>query len=194
MTSGARPRRSGPCALGAATAASILLLFASFVTAQEAIPDPDPRDVESIDAVITALYAVISGDAGEDRDWDRFRSLFAPGATLSPVSSPDGSSFGRRIWTPGEYAEFVDPHFEENGFHEIEIHQETVRYGVIAHAFSTYETRRLAQDAQPVGRGINSIQLLDTGSGWRIVSIFWLSEEAGRPIPGRFLPNSSGSL
>ena len=56
----------------------------------------DPADVESIDAIVAAVYDVISGDAGEARDWDRWRSLFAEGATLSAVvASNDG--YRRRI-------------------------------------------------------------------------------------------------
>ena len=39
-------------------------------------------DVASVDAIITALYDVISGPAGGKRDWDRFRSLFIPEARL----------------------------------------------------------------------------------------------------------------
>ena len=42
-------------------------------------PAADPADVSSIDAIVAALYDVISGPAGEKRDWARFRSLFAPG-------------------------------------------------------------------------------------------------------------------
>ena len=44
----------------------------------------DPRDVESIDAIIAAAYDVISGPAGQKRDWNRERSLFYPGARIMP--------------------------------------------------------------------------------------------------------------
>ena len=30
------------------------------------------KDVESVDTIIKALYEVISGEKGEERDWDRF--------------------------------------------------------------------------------------------------------------------------
>ncbi|MBX3133021.1 MAG: hypothetical protein KF689_06500 [Gemmatimonadaceae bacterium] len=39
-------------------------------------------DVASIDAIIDALYASISGPAGQPRDWDRLRSLMAPAELL----------------------------------------------------------------------------------------------------------------
>jgi len=52
----------------------------------------DPGDVESIDATVAAVYDVISGDAGEARDWDRWHSLFAE-STHAHSASP----VGRRI-------------------------------------------------------------------------------------------------
>ena len=68
--------------------AALLLTLPATVAAQDA----DPADVASIDAIITAVYDAISGDAGVARDWDRFRSLFAEGATLSQVGRrPDGT-------------------------------------------------------------------------------------------------------
>ena len=171
--------------------AAVLLIglagAAAPATAQQ--PAADPADVASIDAIITALYDVISGDAGVARDWDRFRSLFVPGATLSPVGRPGGgSTYARRVIMPDEYAEGVGESLETNGFHEVEIHRVTEEYGVIAHAFSSYESRRSASDAEPFARGINSIQLMNDGSRWWVVSIFWLGEGPGHPIPAQYLP------
>ena len=47
-------------------------------------PAAKPADVASPDAILAACYDVISGPAGP-RDWDRFNSLFAPGARLIPI-------------------------------------------------------------------------------------------------------------
>jgi len=35
------------------------------------VPAADPADAGSIDAILGALYDVISGPAGQKRDWDR---------------------------------------------------------------------------------------------------------------------------
>src|SRR5512137_2639171 len=48
-----------------------------------------PNDVDSIEHIIGAVYDVISGPAGTPRDWDRFRSLFYPGARLIPTRRDD---------------------------------------------------------------------------------------------------------
>ena len=166
-----------------------LVLVTGVVAVWTPGPATDPADVASIDAIITALYDVISGDAGVARDWNRFRSLFVPGATLSPVGRPGGgSTWARRVITPDEYADGVGESLEANGFHEVEIHRVTEEYGVIAHAFSSYESRRRASDPEPFTRGINSIQLMNDGSRWWVVSIFWLGEGPDHPIPAQYLP------
>ena len=175
------------------TAAALILLAAPASAQQPPAPPPaDPADVESIDAIMTAVYEVISGDAGVPRDWDRFRSLFAPGATLNPTGRGPGGVYERNIMTPAEYAENAGAWLEENGFHEVEINRVTERYGVIAHAFSTYESRRLASDPEPFARGINSFQLLNDGTRWWVVSIFWLQESDEHPIPEQYLPGPGG--
>ena len=38
-----------------------------------------------MDAIVAALYDVISGPIGQQRDWDRMRNLFVPGARLIPA-------------------------------------------------------------------------------------------------------------
>ncbi|MGH7542662.1 MAG: hypothetical protein ACREK7_01875, partial [Gemmatimonadota bacterium] len=104
---------------------ALILALAAPSTAQEAAPQApagvaaDPADVESIDAILAALYDVISGPAKE-RDWDRFRSLFTPNAILIPmVPTPDGST-PVRVLTAEDYITRVGPFFGENPFYEVE--------------------------------------------------------------------------
>ena len=63
---------------------------------------------------------------------------------------------------------------------------------MIAHAFSTYESRYMASDPEPFARGINSFQLLHDGTRWWVVSIFWQQESEEHPIPEKYLPGGSG--
>jgi hypothetical protein len=147
----------------------------------------NPADVESIDAIITALYAVISGDAGVKRDWDRFHSLFVPGARLIPTGRrPDGTG-GHRVLTPQQYIDGNGTALESGGFHEIEIGRKLDRYGNVVQAFSSYAAKRTQADAQPFMRGVNSIQLWNDGKRWWVVSIFWESETPSNPIPAELL-------
>ena len=149
-----------------------------------------PRDVESIDAIIEALYESISGPAGERRDWNRFRSLFIDGARLIPTRPRPDGAIGHQVITVDAYIQSSGAMLEERGFFEREIHRTAERYGPVVHAFSTYESRWAAEDPNPFDRGINSIQLLHDGSRWWVVGIFWHSEGAGTPIPTKYLPGN----
>ena len=152
-------------------------------TAQQA----DPADVATIDAIIAATYDVISGPAGQERDWDRFRSLFVEGARLIPVGRPQGGPPRTRVMSPDDYVASSGPYLVENGFFEREIGRVTERYGHIAHLFSAYESRNRESDAEPFARGINSFQLMHDGTRWWIVTIYWQGESAEYPIPERYL-------
>ncbi len=147
----------------------------------------NPADSASVEAIIAATYEVISGGAGEERDWDRFIDLFAPEGTLSAVVELEPGIFGRRrVMSPEEYARSVGPNLTRTGFFENEIHLIKEEFGNIAHAFSSYESRRSADDSEPFARGINSFQLMHDGSRWYVVSIYWQAESDDRPIPARY--------
>lgn len=157
------------------------------VASAGAWPDADPEDVATMDAIIAALYDVISGPASEKRDWDRFRSLHIPGARLIPTGQGEDGGMGHRVMGPDDYAASSGPFLEERGFFEGEIARTVQRFGQIAHAFSTYESRWSADDEEPFARGINSIQLFDDGERWWIVTIFWAAERQDLPIPDRYM-------
>ncbi len=145
----------------------------------------DPADVESIDAIVTAVYDVISGGAGVERDWDRMRTLFIDEAQLIPSGSgPSGN--GYRVSNLEEWIAQSEPILVGQGFFETEIHRVIEQFGHIAHIFSTYHARRNAADQAPFMRGINSIQLFNDGTRWWVVSIYWTPETANLRIPEEY--------
>lgn len=142
------------------------------------------EDVETIEGIVRALYEVISGPAGT-RDWDRERTLLAPGARQMPTRPrPEGGATLDMFDMDG-YIASRSPFFAENDFYEAEIAHRVERFGNIAHVWSTYEYRR-APEAEPFGRGINSIQLFHDGDRWWIVSILWDNEREGNPLPEEY--------
>ena len=150
-------------------------------------PAANPADVVSVDSIIAAVYDVISGPAGKKRDWDRMRSLFVPGARLIPTGPRQAGGYGSRVLTVDEYIERASGVFEKEGFFEREAARQTEQFGQIAHAFSTYESRHAPDDAKPFQRGINSIQLMNDGKRWWIVTIFWEGEDEKTPLPEKYL-------
>jgi hypothetical protein len=150
-------------------------------------PAANPADVSSIDAIIAAVYDVISGPAGKKRDWDRMRSLFMPGARLIPTGPRQAGGYGSRALTVEDYVTRGTPLFEKEGFFETERARRTESFGQIAHVFSTYESRHAPDDAKPFQRGINSMQLMNDGKRWWIVTIFWQGEDQKNPLPEKYL-------
>jgi len=147
----------------------------------------NPSDVASMDSVVAALYDVISGPAGKKRDWNRFRSLFIPGARLIPTGKRQSGEISSRVMSTDDYATASGKFLEENGFFEKEVARRVESFGNIAHVFSTYESRHKADDAKPFARGINSIQLMNDGKRWWIVTVFWQGEGPDNPLPEKYL-------
>lgn len=147
-------------------------------------PSARPEDVKSIDSILSALYGVISGPAGE-RDWDRFRSLFLPQARLTSATKNADGTFRIRPMGVEDYAKGAGNYFLQHAFFESPIVNRVETFGNITQVFSSYESRHAAGEA-PFARGINSIQLLYDGTRWWIVSILWDEERAGNPLPKEF--------
>ncbi|MCG8322832.1 MAG: hypothetical protein MI921_25245 [Cytophagales bacterium] len=147
------------------------------------------KDVSSLDNIVNALYASISGEKGEPRDWDKFRKLFVEEARLIPTGIDSSGNIRLGTWTPEQYVQNANDWLVQNGFHENEIHRVTETFGNLTHIFSTYESRHSRHDEKPFSRGINSIQLLNDGKRWWVVNIYWLSENEKNPIPDKYLPN-----
>lgn len=156
--------------------------------ASPAAAAPYARDVGSPDAAIAALYDVISGPAGQTRDWDRFRNLFAPGARLIPAA-PRKDGAAPPSLSPDDYVGRASGSFAKAGFFEREVARASERYGAILHAFSTYESRHAREDAAPFARGINSIQLMQHAGRWWIVTVMWDQERPNNPLPAKYEPS-----
>ena len=180
----------------APTALMLALALGVFsASAQEAKPAPAtvmapslPADVGSVDAIVAALYNVISGPAAKQRDWNRLRSLFAPQGKLVAVGMrADGSSPATTTMTVDDYIGRVTKPFNDAGFYETELARSSESFGQIVHVFSTYESRHAPADTKPFQRGVNSIQLYNDGQRWWIVNLLWHAESDKQPLPARLL-------
>lgn len=159
-----------------------------------ALVKANPMDVESIDSIVKNLYAVISGPAGE-RDWNRFRSLFYPGAKLGAMERNEkGKLAGFKFMSPEEYVETNAPYFKQFEFTEKELQRVTKTFGDIGQVFSSYEYELKMPQQTVTQRGVNSIALLREGGRWWISSLTWQDESADLPLPAELKtapPNDS---
>ena len=180
------PRRFALVPLVAPMATILFLNAPLAAQVSEGPPPANPADVESVDAIIAAVYNVISGPAGQPRDWDRMRSLFVPGARLIPTFRDSTGGRAIRVQSVGDWIAVADGPLVQNGFFERELYRVTEQYGNIVHLFSTYDSKS-TPDGEPFARGINSFQLLNDGNRWWVVTIFWQGESPDNPIPAKYL-------
>jgi hypothetical protein len=151
-------------------------------------------NVDSVDHLVAALYDVISGPAGKQRDWERFRSLFLPDGRLGAIradapATPDKPARKSDVFllTPEMYVERDDPYFRTHGFFERSIVNRVEEFGNLVHVWSTYESRHAADDATPFTRGINSIQIVHAQGRYWLASVLWDDERPGLTLPERYL-------
>lgn len=150
-------------------------------------PAAKAEDVDSLDSILKAYYASTSGPKGQPREWDRYRSLFAPDARLIVVRPGVAEGMAAGFLTVNDFVETNKRYFERGGFIDKEVARRTDTFGAIAQVWSTYESRHNEAEAQPYTRGITSIQLLKSGPRWYILSVFWQSEGPDVTIPERYL-------
>jgi hypothetical protein len=86
---------------------------------------------------------------------------------------------------PGDYIASSGPLLLDKGFHERELSRRVEQFGHIAQVFSSYEAHIVKDDHRM--RGINSIQLMNDGKRWWIVSLMWEAESDTLKLPAQFL-------
>ena len=183
-------------AVGTCIAGALGVAPASAQQQAQTPPPPSPvvvrttpakaEDVSTIDGIIKALYESISGAKGVQRDWQRMRSLFVPDARLMPTVNRQGGPRGVAVLGVNDYIATSGQFLVDMGFREREVARKVEEFGSIAHVFSTYESFR-DTETTPFMRGINSIQLLNDGTRWWVVSIFWDNERQGIQLPEKYL-------
>ena len=171
---------------------SILLLLTLFTlhsNAQTKETNDYSSNVATLDSTLKTLYAVISGDKGEERNWDLFKHLFYKDAKLIPTGRDQNGKHVARYMTPDDYINSSGKWLVDNGFHEVEMSRKVQSFGNIAQVFSTYQSFRNKTDKEPFMRGINSIQMMNDGTRWWIMNIYWIQESEESPIPKQYLSN-----
>lgn len=153
--------------------------------AAQAGPLPLPGDVATIEGIVAAFYDVISGPAGQPRQWARDSTLYMAGAMFVAMDVKDGKPVAR-FATPEQFRQATDRGFVAEGFFETEIGSQVERFGNVAQVRSVYETRR-SEQGPVTGRGVNYLTLFWDGARWWIANAVWDDERPGNPIPAAWI-------
>jgi hypothetical protein len=128
-------------------------------------------DDPAIAGLLQQLYEVISFEEDGEPDWKGLQQVFSRHARITRITPEstdylDPESFlamTRNLIEVGAYTSFF----------ELEIGRVVERFGDMAHVWSMYETRRNKTAREPIGRGVNSIQLIREGEAWRVLGLLW---------------------
>jgi hypothetical protein len=145
-------------------------------------------DTATLDALLDAFYAGVSGPAGRRWDRARERNLYLPGAHLVRVVEDESGRPTAQSMDLESFMDGTDEFFAKESFYEREIARHVDRFGNLAQVFTTYEARHEESDPEPFKRGINSLQLFWDGTRWWITAALWANESAEHPLPAEFLP------
>ena len=169
--------------LAASIIAAMPLLHAQNPEPQASAAPATCPSTATLDGLIKATDAAVSGPANKDRTC--FRALFLPNARLIPIRvSADGTATPR-ILAVDDWINAVAKRGSES-FTEKQIKVGTETYGHMAHLWSTYET--LGSDGKMMDRGINSIQAIFDGRQWHVLQIIWQAESPTERVPEKYLP------
>jgi hypothetical protein len=178
-----------PVAVALAAVLITPTLHAQSPAPQPAAPTAACPSTATLEQLVTAIDAAVSGPANQDRTC--FRALFLPDARLIPIRiAADGTATPIVLNVDGWVSAVA-----KNGsmvFYEKQLNVRTESWAHIAHLWSTYETRTTPDGKPPEGkvmdRGINSIQAVYDGKQWHVIQIIWQAEKPEDPVPAKYLP------
>ena len=131
----------------------------------------------------TAIYDVISGPAG-GRDVEPLPFTVSSAGAFHAGGEGSRWRDGCFLLERGRVCPRCGQVFAKEPFYEKAIVNQPETYGNVAQVFSSYESRH-SPGEKPFERGINTIQLLNDGKRWWVVSILWDSERSDNPLPAR---------
>ena len=145
---------------------------------------------QTIEGIMTELYASVTRQPGKPFEWDRLRAIMLPGAVMLPQTrQTQGQS---RLMSVDSFIAWIDNGWRtvigterDQGFFERQTNLVVDQYGDIAQAFTTYE-KGPYQPRQIQGRGINAVQLVKRNGRWWILSITWDEENVAGPLPPKY--------
>ena len=122
-----------------------------------------------IKELLDQFYSFISGKKEVNRNWDKFRELFAPDASLSIVSKDSQLT----TFSVEKYIKRLIEFLSENDFFET---GEILSYkivGNIAQVQSVYNAKRNREDSNNIKERTNFIQFVREENIWKIKNMLW---------------------
>ncbi len=158
------------------------------LSARPTHPGPSAGERAPIAAMLEDLYATFCFDADDQADWEGMRAHFADGASF--VAPIPAGGVPKAVDAQQFIADFQNwiatSEVGNTGLHERIVHLRIDVFGSVAHAFVTFEGF-VPPDPSATTRGLDSIQLVKSGTRWLLASFSTQYESEGSKLPQRFL-------
>ena len=123
----------------------------------------------TLESLTKALDDAVSGPGDKDRAC--LRDLLLPDARLTPIRPTQDGAFEPRVLTVEDWINAVAKR-GSTPFYERQVKVIRESYGHFAHLWSTYEIRD-TPDGKATVMGVNSVQAVNDGIRWRVLSVLW---------------------
>lgn len=145
----------------------------------------DTTSLKSIEGITNKMIELISGEKGEERNWDEYRNLFlATAQKMSIRKTKDGKSKVSAM-NIEEFVRNVGPYYSRDGFEEYAIGLTINEFNGIAVVFQSFYCKNLIGTYEK--RGVNSYQLVYIDDRWWIANTLFTNESENSPIPDNYL-------
>lgn len=159
---------------------SFLLNFSILSKAGE-----DSLSVKTIEGITDKMLELISGEIGEERDWDEFRKLFLPTAQFVSVNPKAKPNRQTRTMNLEEFIRNIGPLYSRDGFLEYSLGIEINEFNGVANAFQSFYCKNLTGTYE--ARGINNYMLIYADDRWWIAQSSFSNETDDSLIPKEYL-------
>ncbi len=136
----------------------------------------------TIEALMTAIYASISGPPG-GRDFELSRRLYHPDVRLVRTRLDKAGRPVAFCFSGEEYEANARALLDGLPFYEVETNRRIVRFGNVAQVFSLYEARTAPEGGGLIKRGMNFAHLFNDGARWWLMHLIWDDEREGVEVP-----------
>jgi hypothetical protein len=145
----------------------------------------DTIALQSVEGITSKMIELISGDIGEERNWDEYRNLFLPTAQKMSLRRNKEGKSRVNVMNLEEFVRNVGPYYARDGFDEYSLGLTKHEFNGIAVVFQSFYCKNLIGTYEK--RGMNSYQLVFLKNRWWIASTLFTNETEDTKLPDKFL-------
>jgi hypothetical protein len=151
------------------------------------LPAARPEDVLTPKAIVNALHASVTGHL-EDFNWQRFRSLFLPGARVGSAGTMTSGEAHVTLQSVEDWIRLAKESSPGISNQETIFKVRIEQYGNIANAFYSHSAVETKAGKTENVRRVNSCQMLFDGKRWWIASVVWNESPKKWDLPSDLEP------